>query len=218
VTVTTSISTATAHRTVAWTKDDPIGAEFANIELAPDRMRASGVAIGSDPEPYRLDYELDTSSAFVTARLVVRTCGDGWSRELALERGASGRWNAGVSQNGHVALPDAGGELDGFDSALDPDLGLSPLFNSMPVLRHRIHDGGGARDFLMVWISVPDLSIHPSPQRYTFAGPRADGGRIIRFEAVGEGDEFAAEVIFDADGLVIDYPGIASRIRAGRES
>jgi hypothetical protein len=36
---------------------------------------------------------------------------------------------------------------------------VSPLFNSMPVLRHALHDGGTADDFVMVWISVPALAI-----------------------------------------------------------
>jgi hypothetical protein len=98
--------------------------------------------------------------------------------------------------------------------AVDPDLGLSPLFNTMPVLRHRIHEGGRSEDFLMVWISVPDLSLHPSAQRYTHIEARAADERVIRFEAIGEGDDFRAEVIFDSDGLVVDYPGIARRIRA----
>ena len=37
---------------------------------------------------------------------------------------------------------------------------------------------------------------------------------LVRFEAVGEGEDFVADVQFDEDGLVIDYPGIASRIAA----
>jgi hypothetical protein len=83
----------------------------------------------------------------------------------------------------------------------------------MPVLRHRLHEGGGADDFLMVWISVPDLSIHPSPQRYTFRERLADGNQLVRFQSFGEGVDFAADVVFDPQGLVVDYPGIATRIR-----
>ncbi len=68
----------------------------------------------------------------------------------------------------------------------------------------------------MVWISVPDLSIHASPQRYTFLERRSDEQRLVRFEAIGEGEDFLADVQFDSDGLVVDYPGVASRI--GRAS
>jgi hypothetical protein len=203
-------------RTVAWSKDDPFGAELAAVALLGDRMQAHGVAIGSEPEPYRLDYELETTAGFVTSRLLVRARGERWSRriELTHERGAG--WRAEVSEEGRASLPDAGGELSPFEDAIDPDLGLSPLFNTMPVLRHRIHEGGTAGDFSMVWISVPDLSLHVSPQRYTYLETRAQDERVIRFEAVGEDDGFVADVIFDRDGLVVDYPGIASRMLAAR--
>lgn len=33
-------------------KDDPFGIEFAEIELAPQRLDAEGVAIGVGPIPY----------------------------------------------------------------------------------------------------------------------------------------------------------------------
>jgi len=61
--------------------------------------------------------------------------------------------------------------------ALDLDLGLSPVFITMPVLRHDLHNGGRAEEFLMIWISVPDLSIHASPQR---ARLQASAGSAIR--------------------------------------
>jgi len=47
-------------------------------------------------------------------------------------------------------------------------------------------------------------------------GP-SQGVHTVRFEADGEGEEFKAEVAFDDDGLVLDYPGIASRLRPGGE-
>ncbi|HZR94590.1 MAG TPA: putative glycolipid-binding domain-containing protein, partial [Gaiellaceae bacterium] len=103
-----------------------------------------------------------------------------------------------------------------FDGAFDPDLGLSPLFNTMPVLRHRLHDGKKADEFLMVWISVPDLALHPSPQRYTHLERRGVDERVVRFEAVGDG--FVADVVFDREGLVVDYPGIATRVRPSLKS
>ncbi len=212
--MTMGVRTAARHRTVAWTKDDPIGAEIAIIELAGDRLIASGVAIGSDPEPYRLDYELETATGFATSRVLVSARGGSWSRRIELVREQGRTWAADVRQEGKLLLPDAGGELAAFDNAMDPDLGLSPLFNTMPVLRHGIHNGETAEDFLMVWISVPDLSLHASPQRYTYLKTLSPDERMIRFEAVGEGHDFVADVIFDRHALVVDYPGVATRIRA----
>ena len=210
VTVTGAIRPSA--RGVAWTKDDPPGAEFAAIQLGSRRLRATGIAIGSDPEPYRLSFELQTREEYITDRAIVETQGAGWTRRLEIQRGAAGAWEAATRSTGQLDMPAAGGELAELQAALDLDLGLSPVFNTMPVLRHGLHDGGSAKDLLMIWISVPDLSIHASPQRYTFLERCSDDRRLVRFSTVGPGEDFTADVQFDADGLVIDYPGIARRI------
>jgi uncharacterized protein len=159
-----------------------------------------------------------TVSGFVTAEGEVRSRGHGWERTLTLARSPAGDWTAETTSRDDTSLPPPGGDTTQFEKALDPDLGLSPLFNSMPVLRHGLHEGGFADDFLMVWISVPGLSIHPSPQRYTFLERLADGNRLVRFQSLGEGVDFVADVVFDPDGLVVDYPGIAARIRKEAQS
>jgi hypothetical protein len=164
--------------------------------------------------PYRLDYTLRTGPGFVTAEVEVSSRGDGWTRRMKLIRSDVGAWTAETASTGDAPLPPPGGDTHQLEGALDPDLGLSPLFNTMPVLRHHLHDGGSGADFLMVWISVPDLAIRPSAQRYTFLQTLPDGDRVIRFESVGEGEDFTADVVFDANGLVVDYPGIATRIRS----
>jgi len=83
------------------------------------------------------------------------------------------------------------------------------MTNSMPVLRHSLHQGGGPIDLLMAWVSVPDLAVYPSRQRYTFVRrePRA---RIVRFQSLD--NPFEAEIGFDDGGGVLDYPGIARRV------
>jgi uncharacterized protein len=101
-----------------------------------------------------------------------------------------------------------GGDMTTFNEALDCDLAFSPLTNSMPVLRHGLLEGGGPVDFLMAWVAVPDLSVHASRQRYTFVRKTGDVS-VVRYES--ESRDFVAELTFDAEGLVIDYPGIGRR-------
>jgi uncharacterized protein len=214
----TTVRATTRHRSVAWSKPGNLGAEFALVDLDADRLSADGFAIGFEPEPYRLEYKLQTTSGFVTSSVVVTTRGDGWTRQLDLTRTTEGRWIAAAEQRGTTDLPPAGGDTLVLAGAPDVDLGLSPLTNAMPVLRHRLHDADGSVDFLMAWISVPDLSVHPSPQRYRYLGTRSADERLVRFEATGEGDDFVADVVFDADGLVVDYPTIATRIRGPGEA
>jgi hypothetical protein len=189
-----------------WAKDQPFGAEFADLKVGGGRLAAQGVAIGTEPCPYRLEYQLTTTEEYVTAQLIARTEGPVWRRALILERTASGAWRCATEADGHLDRPGPGGDLSSVAGALDCDLGLSPLTNSMPVLRHRLHEGGGPVDFLMAWVAVPELAVYRSRQRYTFAG-RDGQARLVRFESLD--DDFVADITFDAHGMVLDYPGIA---------
>ena len=150
-----SAATADTHRAVAWVKDDPFGVEFAETGIARTRLNAAGVAIGTAPLPYRLDYELETGAGFVTARLNVTSRGAGWHRELELRRGGDGVWDIAVGSSGDVDLPPAGGEAAPLGQALDCDLELSPVTNTMPILRHRLLHGGGPVELTMAWVAVP---------------------------------------------------------------
>jgi hypothetical protein len=198
-----------AVRAITWIKEDSLGAEFADVMIEPRRLTATGTAIGSAPVGYRLDYKLETLSDFVTSGLLVKARGDGWSRRLDLRRTRAGKWSVRAAEKGFLALPGPGGDVADFSDALDCDLGLSPLTNSMPVLRHDLLHGGGPLDFLMAWVSVPDLNVHASRQRYTFVR-RASEGAVVRYESLES--KFKADITFDADGLVVDYPGIGRRL------
>jgi hypothetical protein len=90
--------------------------------------------------------------------------------------------------------------LDGCDFF---DLGSSPLFNSLPVVRDGLLEEGPARDYVMRWVSVPELVVHEQPQRY-----EPLGGGLVRFRT----GDFAADIAFDEDGLVTYYPDLAERL------
>ena len=83
------------------------------------------------------------------------------------------------------------------------DLGLSPLFNSLPIWRDGLLEHGQARDYVMRFVSVPDLQVSESKQRY-----EPLGGSRLRYRS----GEFAAELEFDDDGLVVRYEGLAERV------
>jgi uncharacterized protein len=189
---------------ITWIK--PVGAEYANVTLGAGQLHASGVAIGAEPVPYHLDYTLACDDGYLTRSLSVHAHGAGWSRDLLLNQDADGTWHIDAKAAGHGGVSWPGGNPDTFNGALDCDLGLSPLTNTMPVLRHGLLGGGEPVDFLMAWVSVPDLSVHANRQRYTFLR-RAGHGAVINYSS----GSFSADVTFDADGLVVDYPGLAAR-------
>lgn len=197
-----------ATRAIAWVREDGGGAEFVDVVIAKERLTATGMAIGAEPVGYRLDYKLETDYGFATLVLLVTARGAGWSRKIDLRRNRRGQWSVRTNCEGDTELPAPGGDVSLFAEALDCDLGLSPLTNSMPVLRPGLLRGGGPADFLMAWVSVPDLGVRASRQRYTFVRAEAQGA-VVRCESLDSG--FTANITFDADGVVVDYPGLGRR-------
>jgi hypothetical protein len=55
---------------------------------------------------------------------------------------------------------------------------------------------------------VPELTVAASRQRYTARGPAPAGGAMIDFAS----GDFETTIEFDADGIVVDYPGLARRL------
>ncbi|HEV8053338.1 MAG: putative glycolipid-binding domain-containing protein [Chloroflexi bacterium] len=198
-------------RSVAWVKEGRYGADFVDVELGDDSLCAEGVSVGGDPVPYRLDYALETSTGWVTTSLQVKARGEGWQRSLDLRRSADGTWTQTATVEGNPSLPEPGGDLAAVNGALDCDLGLAPLTNTMPVLRHRLLNDDGSLEFLMAWVSVPDLVVHASRQGYTTLGWDPDGHRLIQYASLDS--DFRADLTFDADGLVADYPQLGRRLR-----
>jgi hypothetical protein len=182
-------------RALAWQGVEEWLAEHAQIDLGDDGVMATGVQLGVEPEPYLVEYRLDAPSGWITRRLEVEASGAGWRRSLSLEHDGCGGWTADGEP-----VPDV-------DGALDCDLAFSPLTNLMPVRRSALHERPGHEDFVMVWVSVPDLRLHASPQRYEHVRPG-----VVRYVAL-DGD-FTAELELDDDGLVVRYPRLAERVSA----
>ena len=172
---------------LAWNGDPEWRQELCELQLRDDGLVATGAQLGSAPTPYRAAYELEARSGWVTRRLRVEVAGVG---SVELIHDGKGNW-AGV---------DNAEELQG---ALDCDLAFSPLTNLMPVRRHRLHEEPGAVDFDVAWVSLPDLNVHRSQQRYE----HLEAG-LVRFSS----DGFVADLELDADGLVVTYPGLARRV------
>jgi len=201
-------------RAITWVKER--GAEFAELELGGGELRAAGVAVSGDPVPYRLEYELDCRDGFVTRRLSVRAWGAGWGRHLELTQDPASGWAIDAGSDGDPGVPGAppaGGDSSALAEALDCDLGECPVTNTMPVLRRGLLRGGGPAEFLMAFVRVPWLAVAPALQRYAHlrSGPAFEPGlpwpgplSVIRYES----GDFSADVTFDAEGVVVDYPGL----------
>lgn len=195
----------TTSHVLTWEVVDNQGYETAWVTVAEGALTARGRAVGISPEPYWITYELRTGDAFVTRELTVVAESAEGVRTLALRRDDDGRWSVDGAPR-----PD-------LDGALDCDLGLCPLTNTMPVLRHGLHRPDGAegtgptqapdveREFRMAWVSVPDLTVSPSAQTYARLETTEDGGALLRYAS----GDFRRDIEVDGDGFVVDYPDLA---------
>ena len=177
------------ERLAIWRGLDEWRAEATHVRVEGDRLTAHGTQLGA--HPYRLDYRLVTGAGFVAERLELSLLHDGRLRRLLVVRHPDGSWTVDDKP-----LP----ELSG---ALDFDVLASPIFNSTPVLRHAMAAGGQARDLVMAFVTVPELSVTRSQQRYTPLG----AGRVN----YASGD-YSADIHFDDDGLVRLYEGYLERV------
>ena len=193
------------HRVAVWCGLDAWRAEYVDIWLHADRLLARGTQIGVEPEPYRLQYALDTAPRFTTARLTADTAGAGWSRRLDVARDPDGGWHVSADQAGSTDLPNPGGDPAAIAGAIDCDVAFSAVFNSLPALRENLLHGGEPKDFEMAFVSVPDLAISRSPQRYE---PLDDE----RVQFISLDSDYRAEIRFDADGLVTLYEDFLERV------
>jgi uncharacterized protein len=179
-------------RFVIWRGLDTWRTDGVHVQVEAGRMSAQGTQFG--PDPYRLDYRLRTGPDLVTETLELSLLRDGAPKRLLLARRPDGSWTADDRP-----LP----EVDG---ALDCDLGLCPLTNTMPVLRAGLLEASAQpHDFVMAWVAVPDLTVHRSEQRY-----EPIDRHHVRY--VGRDHSFEGVLELDDDGLVVHYPELAERI------
>ena len=198
-------------RTVTWLgTDDPQRADTATINLEPERLSAHGASRTAD---YAASWSLTTTGNWFTENLTVSVHGQGWSRYLVLDRATDGSWRAATKVSGDTDLPEPGIEDPAsLTGAVDCDLGLCPATNTMPILRlGLVHDAEAAAELTVAWVEMPSLRVLGRQQIYS--GSRAyDDGTGTAAVTYSSGD-FSAEMVVDSDGIVIDYPGLATRRR-----
>lgn len=84
------------------------------------------------------------------------------------------------------------------------DVFASPFFNSLPVVRDGLLDGGPARTYSMQFVGVPELTVVRSEQRY-----EPHGNRVVGYSS----GSFSADIEFDEEGFVTLYHGFLERVR-----
>ncbi len=130
-------------------------------------------------------------------RLTVRTTRAQGEQHVTLTRSEEGIW---LVDHGQSAA------RTNFGGALDVDLAFSPLFTPLPVRRLGLHRGPGRHDLPVVFVALPSLEVCRVSQIYRTAS-LGDPARVSI-----SSDSWEVELTVDTDGLVLEYPGLASRV------
>lgn len=159
--------------------------------------QGSTTAIEAD-QAFCVDYEIELDPGWRTRRAQVRgrTRAGQPALQTTLETDGYGDW-----------LVDGRGvpELRG---CLDVDLESSAFTNALPV--HRLALAvGTASDAPAAYVRAVDLSVERLEQRYARL---ADDGSHVCFDYAAPRFDFACRLVYDAFGLVLDYPGLATRV------
>ncbi|GAB3530841.1 putative glycolipid-binding domain-containing protein [Arthrobacter tecti] len=191
--------------------DDAARLDTATINLEQGRLSAHGT---SRTDEYAMSWALTTTEGWVTRRLTATVHGHGWSRHLELDRSDDGVWSSTTHSSGECPLPGAGiDDPSSLTGALDCDLGLCPVTNTMPILRLNLHSEELApadeTSMAMAWVEVPSLRVVRSQQMYSqLRAPGEDRNGVILYSSDNHG--FTAELQIDRDGIVVEYPGLAT--------
>jgi hypothetical protein len=184
------------ERDVVWTRLDEPGAEHLRLRVDHRGVAADGLVVGIDEgAPFRARYLVRCDVAWRARALRVTAPGSN-RPALHLRADGEGRW---TTRDGRP-LPELAG-------CIDLDLTVTPFTNTLPIRRLGPRPGE-SRDLPVAYVDVPRLALEPARQRYERL-PDGPSGPRYRFEALGTG--FTADLTVDADGLVLDYPGLFRR-------
>lgn len=196
------------RKTYKWTgTDDAQRIDAATIAFEADQLQAVGSSTTPD---YALSWQLTTGGEWITQELRVSVQGFGWGRSLTLSRDESGNWFSQAECFGEIDLPEPGIQASTeLNDALDCDLGLCPVTNTMPILRLAAHQFPvEPTNFVMAWVEVPSLRVLRSNQSYASASPE-NGTSRVSYSSLDS--DFHAQLTVDGSGVVIDYEGLCAR-------
>jgi uncharacterized protein len=185
-------------RSVFWRPLDEIGLEHLWFERTPDWLRADGFVLQTkNALPFRLLYRIETASDWSMRSCVLAVENHaGVQRRLDLRVNERGEWHDAATEQ----------DLSQLAGCREVDIQVTPFTNSLPIGRLKLRPGE-TRDIKAAYIEVPELIVSPAPQRYTALAQN-------RFRYEGLQTAFAAELSLDADGLVLDYPGVFMRVES----
>jgi hypothetical protein len=183
-------------RHAAWQHRD-VRSGFEVVFLNPGargcRVEGDTAAIEGE-DAWAVHYVIALSAGWVTQEANVTGHSASGSHERTLESIGAGRWRIDGEPAPHL------------DGCVDVDLESSSFTNALPVHRLGLQVGEEV-DAPAAYVRAVDLSVERLEQRYTRLDD--EGGQRYRYAAPRF--DFECELVYDEFGLLLDYPGIATR-------
>ena len=180
-------------KNILWQRVDWPGHEHLHVEQDADGgNRLTGVAVFlSEQGTCRMDYYVECDQRWRTRRCQV----DGWLGERKIETVVEATPDGGWLLNS-VPLKDV-------RDCVDVDLNFSPCTNTLPIRRLQLKVGQSAI-VGAAWLRFPEFTLERLEQVYT-----RTGDLTYRYES--RDGAFRRDLAVDAQGIVVDYPGIWRR-------
>ncbi len=182
-------------REVMWSAWDGPGLGHLRLVVRDSGVVADSLVLGvAEEHPFRLAFEV-RCDAYWRVRYARVGVPDEPSKVELLSDG-EGTW----------ATPD-GRTVKYLEGCEYVDISETPFTNTLPIRRLGLAPGNSA-DIFVAYFDGTELQPWPEPQRYT-CFQKGEGSGLYRFLSLDGG--FTADLPVDADGLVVDYPGLFRR-------
>jgi uncharacterized protein len=182
-------------RTLLWQAADGIGLEHVLLTEDSKGVSVESNVIGiEENRPFCLHYQVQCDGRYQVRSVEAQVVG---GSSLSLWTDGHGHWFDAQKQ-----------PITSIFGCVDVDITATPFTNTLPI-RRVAWEVGEQQKFLMAYILAPTLEIYADQQHYTCL-VRRDSGSIFLFESMSTG--FTAQIVVDADGLVVDYSGLFKRV------
>jgi uncharacterized protein len=191
------MSFAPVPATAAWHhRGARSGFEVVYFGARGDRRRIEGWTTAiEDGATWAVEYAIEVDAAWATRSARIRGRSAGGFSSALLEADGAGHWLADGKPAPHL------------DGCLDVDLEASAMTNALPVRRMGL-PAGAQQAAPAAYVRAVSLAVQRLEQTYVRT---ADEASCQRYDYAAPAFGFAARLVYDESGLVLDYPGIAVR-------
>jgi hypothetical protein len=186
------------NKDIWWTSLEEPGLEHLRVSQNDAHIIAESVVLKLEGgKPFELSYRILTDSNWRVREVELKLSAASKAQRIEIFADGAGNWK------------DAdGNELPEFAGCFEIDISATPLTNTLPIKRTDLKIGESV-NISVVYFLIPEMQVERSEQRYT----RLETD-VYKFEENGLFAGFTADLRFDSNGFLVDYPDLFGRINS----